>query len=1157
MAEERIDIVVAQKGATEVKRDLESLGQGARESSPAVQALKNAIEAVSSTSDKLRASLGGASAPVRELKRLVDDLNKSLSSAVGTGFVAQIDAVAPSVGAMSAAAIRAAGGVTALGDGFILLGQATAGALVPISAAANALVPIAERVGALVQATGTALVPVAGLSTALTVLGTSLPIVTAGASTTAVAVLGASTALSTMTISIAELSRRLLELGYLLAALRDAFGQLKIAQSTRLLEDFGAKARDITPSIQPASQALLTFQGAAQSTGSTLGGFFASAFSRLQGIWGTFTQGVRNAWSAITGLGGGAGGAVPPINNLGAGIAGAGGAAGGATPAVNGLTSSFFSLWRALLALTIIREITRALTEAIDQWTLMGNKLRQVSTDSQNLVASQNAVYESAQRTRSGMDEIAVLYTRTSMAAKQLGLSQREVMDITETVAMAMKLNGGSVQESANAMRQLSQAFNKGKLDGDEFRSIMENAPQLQKAFADGLGVTTGELMKMSKAGELTLPKLIGALQKAGPAIREAFEGSLPTITEGFQYLGNAVTRFLGQLNEATGFSQGFYNVMKTLGDNLGILGVILAGVGAAILIAFGPTAVAAVAAFGVTLWTAIGGPIGLILVLLAMAAAAVYAWGDSWKVTADGVTVLDYIRAALYYVWEAVKVVAGYIGQAFSAAWDLVKKAWGGLSAFFGGNLDNVGNIVQTAVGTYIGLWIGLYNGIVEAFNTLPAALAAIFQLAMNGAIQIVQDGLNAIIDAINVVLEKLSIPLIPKVDLSGFKSEVDRTSLDAGTKIVDAFNQGLNQGKAIVNGVVTGLGAAADALTAKAREINKERTALERANSQGLSTEKGPNTYTAPSGDSKAIDKLQNQLNSLLRTIDPITGAQEKLRQGTETLNKAYEAGLITMERRDELLQRLKEHLRDQLDPLGAINREMDKEAKLLRMGNDEREVQKKLLEDIEKLRKAGVTLSPIEVQQLEQSIKAMQQLKQQSQLLGDVLNRVFKGAEDAFVEFIETGKVNFSKLITSMISDIARLAFQQFVTRPLVNLLGGLLGGLLPGGGNLLGLPTLGLATGGSFVVGGAGALPGYASGTSFAVGGAGGVDSQLVAFRASPGERVSVSRTGDSSNGGGGQQIIFNIQTPDVQSFKASETQIAARMARIASRGNRNL
>ena len=303
----------------------------AAELSPAVQALRSAIEAVSSTADKLRSAMGGAATPVRELKRLVDDLTKAMSTAAGTNFAAQISAPVASTGALSAAAIRAAGGVKALGDGFIMLRGTIGTALVPIASTGTALATLAVGATAAGVATGTALVPVLGLGTALATVGTSTALVRTGISSMSTAVVSSSTALSTMTLSVAELSRRLVALGYLLAMLRERFSQLQVGGAgPKLLTDFAANARDITPAVQPATQALLTFQGAAQATGSTVGGFFSSAFTRLQGVWGAFTQGVRNAWTAVTGLGGGAGGAVPPINNLAAGAAAAGGAAGGA-----------------------------------------------------------------------------------------------------------------------------------------------------------------------------------------------------------------------------------------------------------------------------------------------------------------------------------------------------------------------------------------------------------------------------------------------------------------------------------------------------------------------------------------------------------------------------------------------------------------------------------------------------------------------------------------------------------------------------------------------------------------------------------------------------------------------------------------------------------
>jgi len=60
--------------------------------------------------------------------------------------------------------------------------------------------------------------------------------------------------------------------------------------------------------------------------------------------------------------------------------------------------------------------------------------------------------------------------------------------------------------------------------------------------------------------------------------------------------------------------------------------------------------------------------------------------------------------------------------------------------------------------------------------------------------------------------------------------------------------------------------------------------------------------------------------------------------------------------------------------------------------------------------------------------------------------------------------------------------------------------------------------------SGLLGGIQNLFGFADGGAFTVGGAGGIDSQLVAFRASPGERVTVDQAGEGS---GGITVVQNL------------------------------
>ena len=67
----------------------------------------------------------------------------------------------------------------------------------------------------------------------------------------------------------------------------------------------------------------------------------------------------------------------------------------------------------------------------------------------------------------------------------------------------------------------------------------------------------------------------------------------------------------------------------------------------------------------------------------------------------------------------------------------------------------------------------------------------------------------------------------------------------------------------------------------------------------------------------------------------------------------------------------------------------------------------------------------------------------IKTVGESMGDVVVKGIKGMEDALVTFVTTGKLNFRNLANSIIADMARIAIQQSITRPLGNFLGGLFG------------------------------------------------------------------------------------------------------------------
>jgi hypothetical protein len=65
----------------------------------------------------------------------------------------------------------------------------------------------------------------------------------------------------------------------------------------------------------------------------------------------------------------------------------------------------------------------------------------------------------------------------------------------------------------------------------------------------------------------------------------------------------------------------------------------------------------------------------------------------------------------------------------------------------------------------------------------------------------------------------------------------------------------------------------------------------------------------------------------------------------------------------------------------------------------------------------------------------------IKSVQESMADVVVKGIKGMEDALVNFVTTGKLSFKDLTRSIIADMARIAIQQSITKPLTNFIGGL--------------------------------------------------------------------------------------------------------------------
>lgn len=236
----------------------------------------------------------------------------------------------------------------------------------------------------------------------------------------------------------------------------------------------------------------------------------------------------------------------------------------------------------AALGGSLVGSLARDLAQTADAAAGLQARIKLVTGEGQAFSDAWAGVGQVAQRTGADLEATGTLFTRILQAGKDFGLAQRDALALTETINQAVAVSGASAQASEAAITQLIQGLQSGVLRGEEFNSVMEQAPRLAQALAAGLGVTTGELRKMAEAGALTSQVVIQALQGQADTLRREFDQLPATIGRSITQLSNAWTVYVGDTAQATGASKAAAEVIAALAANLDTVAGFLYGAGKA-----------------------------------------------------------------------------------------------------------------------------------------------------------------------------------------------------------------------------------------------------------------------------------------------------------------------------------------------------------------------------------------------------------------------------------------------------------------------------------------------------------------------------------------------------------------------------------------------
>lgn len=276
------------------------------------------------------------------------------------------------------------------------------------------------------------------------------------------------------------------------------------------------------------------------------------------------------------------------------------------------LGSSFSSASKAALtfgASLVTIAAAREFLRIADSAKTMEAQLRLATAGFGTLAQAQDDVRKVAADARSGLAETTELYGSFARTSKELGRTQAEAAQATETFSKALKIGGADTAQVQSATLQMGQALASTNVQWEELGQILEASPRLAKVFTDSLGVTRQELKQMASDGKLSGEMLFKALndRQITRGIDAEFAQLPVTFEQAMTQVENAATITFGGFDKGGQFSTALANFAMQGADNFKELedraiesGIEIRAAYEGLRDAFNPMLQGALAAFGI-----------------------------------------------------------------------------------------------------------------------------------------------------------------------------------------------------------------------------------------------------------------------------------------------------------------------------------------------------------------------------------------------------------------------------------------------------------------------------------------------------------------------------------------------------------------------------
>lgn len=274
------------------------------------------------------------------------------------------------------------------------------------------------------------------------------------------------------------------------------------------------------------------------------------------------------------------------------------------TEAFPGVLTQVAGAVAGAFAVERVIEFGKSVNQVADDYKNLESRLRLAIGAEGDLQTAVQGVGNVAKETYSNLEATERLYSRLASSSKELNITNGEALALTKTINQAIQIGGASAQASAASVQQLIQGLQSGVIRGDEFNSIMEQAPRLSKAMADGLGVPVSALRGMAEQGQLTSAKVIEALKGQSEAIKNEFATIPLTTGRALENLNTQWTLFIGKLSGGAQQSSVVAQGINAVAQNLDTLAAVATRAGAVLTAALAIQGVQALRAFAIEMAT-------------------------------------------------------------------------------------------------------------------------------------------------------------------------------------------------------------------------------------------------------------------------------------------------------------------------------------------------------------------------------------------------------------------------------------------------------------------------------------------------------------------------------------------------------------------------